>query len=386
MSDQPDGPLKEFPGPSDIMQSRSGASRRLAIIIGQDKSRFTDFYHATLTANWLEFFIGLAVVFLAINLLFALLYWADPHGIANARPGSLADAFFFSVQTLGSIGYGAMTPHSTYANVLVTIESFSSIVNIAVATGLVFARFSRPTARVLFSNVAVVTQFDGVPTLMFRAANQRGNQIFDANVTVSLARQVVTREGINMRRFEELRLVRSRTPLFALSWTVMHRIDETSPLYGQTPDSACRKSDRIDRPSQRHRRYVVGSDLCAPILSPLPNPVGAALCRRAFADRERSALGRSHPLSRYRAGKAYFRPIALFSSSVIGPSLKRYSLQLLVEARLAAADPFQDHRGVLDLLARVVQQDRLELFVLGVVGALAVPIDASSSSRSEVIA
>ena len=237
MSDQSNQPLKGFPGPSDIMRSRNGTSRRLAVIIGQDKSRFTDFYHATLTANWLEFFIGLGLVFLAINLLFALLYLADPHGIANARPGSLSDTFFFSVQTFGSIGYGAMTPHTTYANVLVTIESFSSIVNIAVATGLVFARISRPTARVLFSNVAVVTQFDGTPTLMFRAANQRGNQILDANVTVSLARQVVTREGINMRRFEELKLVRSRTPLFALSWTVMHRIDETSPFFGQTPDT-----------------------------------------------------------------------------------------------------------------------------------------------------
>ena len=109
--------------------------RRLPIIMGQDSSRWTDFYHATLTASWLEFFLGLGLVFFAINLLFALLYMADPHGIANARPGSLADAFFFSVQTFGSIGYGAMTPHTTYANVLVTVESFFSIVNIAVATG-----------------------------------------------------------------------------------------------------------------------------------------------------------------------------------------------------------------------------------------------------------
>ena len=237
MSERPNGLLEGFSGPSDIARSRNGTSRRMALIIGQDKSRFTDFYHATLTANWLEFFIGLGLVFLTINFGFALLYWADPHGIANARPGSLSDAFFFSVQTLGSIGYGAMTPRTTYANVLVTIESFSSIVNIAVATGLVFARISRPTARVLFSNVAVITQFDGAPTLMFRAANQRGNQILDANVTVSLARQIVTREGIAMRRFEELKLVRSRTPLFALSWTVMHRIDETSPFFGQTPDT-----------------------------------------------------------------------------------------------------------------------------------------------------
>ncbi len=229
----PGDPGKGFPGLPDITRQR----RALAIVKGQDNSRWTDFYHATLTASWPEFFLGLGAVFLALNLLFALLYMIDPHGIAGARPGSLSDAFFFSVQTFGSIGYGAMTPHSAYANVLVTAESFFSIVNIAVATGLVFARISRPTARVLFSNVAVIAQFEGVPTLMFRAANQRANQILDANISVSLARQAVTQEGIVMRRFEELKLMRSRTPLFALSWTVMHRIDESSPLYGQTPDS-----------------------------------------------------------------------------------------------------------------------------------------------------
>jgi len=211
--------------------------RRAAIIVGQDSSRWRDFYHATLTASWFEFFLGLGLVFFAINLLFALLYMADPHGIANARVGSLADAFFFSVQTFGSIGYGAMTPHTTYANLLVTAESFFSIVNIAVATGLVFARISRPTSRVLFSNVAVVTTFDGMPTLMFRAANQRGNQILNASITVTFAYRATTREGIVMRRFDDLKLVRARTSLFALSWTVMHRIDDTSPLYATTRDA-----------------------------------------------------------------------------------------------------------------------------------------------------
>jgi inward rectifier potassium channel len=228
-------PTDRFPGPADIMRAPPG--RTLAIIKGQDKGRWTDFYHGVLTASWPQFFLWLALLFLAYNIAFALLYMADPHGVANARPGSFFDAFFFSIQTFGSIGYGEMYSASIYANAVVTLESFVSIVNIAVATGLVFARFSRPVARVLFSNVAVVTMFDGVPTLMFRAANQRGNQILDANVVVSFASQKVTREGIAMRRFDELKLVRARTPLFALSWTIMHRIDETSPLYGQTPDT-----------------------------------------------------------------------------------------------------------------------------------------------------
>jgi inward rectifier potassium channel len=97
---------------------------------------------------------------------------------------------------------------------------------------VMFARFSRPFARVLFSKVAIITPFDGVPTLMFRAANQRGNRILDAAVSVSLARQATSKEGLVMRRFDELEPMRAKSPLFALSWTIMHRIDETSPLHG----------------------------------------------------------------------------------------------------------------------------------------------------------
>jgi len=127
-----------------------------------------------------------------------------------------------------------MAPRTLYVNLLVTAESFTGILIIALFTGIIFARFSRPFARVLFSNVAVVAPFDGVPTLMFRAANQRGESILDASVTVSLARQHTTIEGVTMRRFQELKLMRSNNPLFLLSWTVMHPIDEASPLYGLT--------------------------------------------------------------------------------------------------------------------------------------------------------
>jgi inward rectifier potassium channel len=141
------------------------------------------------------------------------------------------------MQTLGTYSTSVMAPKSFYTDTIVTIESFFSVLNIAIATGAVFARVSRPTARVLFSNHAVVTPFEGLPTLMFRVANQRGNQILEANVTLTLARQIMTREGLSMRRFEELALVRSRSPLFALSWTVMHPLDETSPIYGATRES-----------------------------------------------------------------------------------------------------------------------------------------------------
>jgi len=200
--------------------ARLPRGQRVAVMKGQDKGRFLDFYHDLLTASWPGFFLQLGALFIVVNLVFALLYLADPGGIANARPGSFPDAFFFSVQTLGTLGYGVMAPRTLWANILVTVESFSGILTIALFTGIIFARFSRPIARVVFSNVAVVAQFDGVPTLMFRAANQRGEFIVDAEVSVTLARQHTTLEGVTMRRFQELKLERSKNSLFPLSWTV----------------------------------------------------------------------------------------------------------------------------------------------------------------------
>jgi inward rectifier potassium channel len=208
---------------------------RRAVVKGQDSSRWTDVYHVVLTAPWWLFFLGLLALFGSLNLFFASLYVFDPHGISNSRPGSFWDAYLFSVQTIASVN-SEMLARSTYVNVVVSFEAFFGILYMATVTGVMFARFSRPYARVLFSKVAVIAPFDGVPTLMFRAANQRGNQIFDASVSVSLARQATTLEGVTMRRFEELKVQRSRSPLFALSWTIMHVIDEKSPLYGATID------------------------------------------------------------------------------------------------------------------------------------------------------
>ena len=219
-------------GPRPISLVKGGRGKRVAVIKGQDSGRFFDFYHGILTVSWPGFVLQLALLFLTVNLAFACLYVIDRGGVANARPGSFTDAFFFSVQTLGTLGYGVMAPRTLYTNLLVTVESFTGILIIALFTGIIFARFSRPFARLVFSRVAVVTMFDGVPTLMFRAANQRGNSILDASVNVSLAGNYMTLEGIPMRRFQELKLIRSSNPLFALSWTVMHPIDETSPLYG----------------------------------------------------------------------------------------------------------------------------------------------------------
>jgi inward rectifier potassium channel len=196
--------------------------------------QWRDVYHRMLTLSWPRFFLGMATWYIGLNVVFALLYMADPDAIAEARPGSFADAFFFSVQTVATIGYGVMHPQSLYGNLVMTLETSFGLIGFAVLTGLIFARFSRPTSRILFSQVAVVTRHDGIPTLMFRCANQRLNQILEAAVGVTILRDEVSAEGRQIRRFHDLKLLRQRTPVFALTWTVMHPIDADSPLHGMT--------------------------------------------------------------------------------------------------------------------------------------------------------
>jgi inward rectifier potassium channel len=154
--------------------------------------------------------------------------------IANATPGSFRDAFFFSVETFATIGYGVLAPATLYANLLMTVESLFGIMLVALTTGIMFARVSHPTARVLFAKVAVIAPYNGAPTLMIRLANERKSQIVEADVSMTLVRNELTTEGTFMRRFYDLRLERSHTPIFALSFLVMHQIDGASPLAGAT--------------------------------------------------------------------------------------------------------------------------------------------------------
>ncbi len=200
-------------------------------------SYWRDPYHLMLTVPWPGFLFLIALAYAGINGLFALAYLIGGDNIANARPGSFTDSFFFSVQTFASIGYGAMTPKTFYANVLVAIEAWVELLSLAVITGLAFARFSKPKARVLFSKVAVIAPYQGVPTLMFRAANERRNQVLEAQMLVYLTMDEVSKEGTRMRRIYDLSLTRSRTPNFRLTWTAMHPIDEQSPLYGLSQES-----------------------------------------------------------------------------------------------------------------------------------------------------
>jgi inward rectifier potassium channel len=132
----------------------------------------------------------------------------------------------FSSHTVATVGYGNMYPIDVLTNVIVVTEITFGLLFFALASGLIFGRFSRQTARVLFSNVAVVKNFEGVRTLMFRAANQRHNFVFEANV-----RCLETIEGKQMRRFYDLKLDRASRPYSALTWLIMHRIDDASPLF-----------------------------------------------------------------------------------------------------------------------------------------------------------
>jgi len=205
--------------------------------IGLPRPWLGDLYHFALRLAWWRFLlIGLSA-YLAANAAFALLYLAQPGAIANARPGSFADAFFFSIQTIATLGYGVMAPATFYANIIVTIETAGGLMLLALTTGLAFARFSRPTARILFSRVAVIGPYNGAPTLSFRLANQRRNQILEAEVAAILLRDERTAEGALIRRFYDLKLARTRTPVFALTFTVMHEIDRDSPLHGASAAS-----------------------------------------------------------------------------------------------------------------------------------------------------
>lgn len=208
--------------------------------LGVSRFDWHDVYHIIMSLSWPQFFAGAVTVYLFVNLVFAGIYFVGSHAVSNAS--SFTDYFFFSVETLATVGYGAMSPATFYGHCVATAEIVTGMLSMAVITSLVFARFSKPTARILFSRVAVITPYDGVRTLIFRVANQRRSYILEATASLVLIRDEETAEGHSLRRFYDLRLERSRSPVFALSWQIMHRIDEASPLFDVTAD-AIREGD-----------------------------------------------------------------------------------------------------------------------------------------------
>lgn len=203
----------------------------------------SDLYHALIRMPWHLFLPMVVMVYLVANLLFALVYTALGDVIAGST--GFWDNFFFSVQTWATIGYGGMSPKTTAANIVVVVESMSGIFGVAMLTGLLFAKFSRPNARILFANHAVVTRRNGQPFLMVRMANERGSFVVEASAHITIVKPEVTAEGERMRRVFDLDLVRDNQPWFVMSWTVMHPIDEKSPFFGLTEEQLRRDSIRI---------------------------------------------------------------------------------------------------------------------------------------------
>ncbi|ARN81653.1 ion channel [Methylocystis bryophila] len=200
------------------------------------QSFWTDLHHYAMTASWPRFFAALAAGFICLNTLFALLYvlgaaFGD-EPVANARPGSFADYFFFSVETLATVGYGDLHPHSLYGHLVATIATFVGVSSVAIVAGATFARFARPRARLLFAQNPVIAPHDGARMLMIRFANERVNAITEAAAQLWIIRQERTAESASFRKFYRLRLTRDDNPVFALTWTLMHPLDEESPLHG----------------------------------------------------------------------------------------------------------------------------------------------------------
>jgi inward rectifier potassium channel len=221
------------------------AGRLEFVKINVAKFDFRDTYHLILTLTWPWFAALVLAIYILINLVFASLYLLGGRCIAELPPGSFSEAFFFSVETLATVGYGHMYPDTFYGHCLTTVEIVIGMFGMAVITGVIFIRFSRPTARILFSKCAVISPFDGVPTLMLRVANQRHIPMAEAEFRVMLFRDERIQEEDTVRRFYALKLQFDRMIAFPVALTLRHVIDGSSPLYGMTPEDLKKSDTRL---------------------------------------------------------------------------------------------------------------------------------------------
>jgi inward rectifier potassium channel len=206
---------------------------------GLDPLSSLSLYHWLLTISWPKFLAFISATYLVLNAFFALAYLACGPDVLQSSSGSFANepfyrAFFFSVDTFATIGYGNITPVGVVANSLVTIEALLNIVGVALATGVIFARFSRPSARIIYSRNAIIAPYQGAHALEFRIANARRSQLIEVQVQAILTK-LERVGGTTVRKFHDLPLERNRVVFFPLSWTVVHPIDAASPMSGLTP-------------------------------------------------------------------------------------------------------------------------------------------------------
>ena len=219
-----------------------------------------DPYHFALSLTWPQFALLFLCLYLGINLLFAVLYMLVPGAIANARPGNFGDAFFFSMETLATVGYGAMSPATLYGHLIAAAEIIVGVAFSAIMTGLTFVRFSRARSKMLYAERPVVAAFNGRPTLMLRIANGRAGMLVEAKAELAALIREQTQEGQMFRRIHDLKLVRGRLHMFPLTWTLMHEIDQKSPLHGIGPERLAGMDFRLFV-AVKARDYVLAADV-----------------------------------------------------------------------------------------------------------------------------
>ena len=229
-------PMNDFI--SNLPKAKDGGDSKLKRSInlepvrkGLPNSFKKDLYFYFVEASWLQLSIALFFIYILGNVFFAGLYLMSPDSITNST-NTFAESFFFSIQTMTTIGYGALSPEGMYSNLIVTVEAAFGLIGVALITGLAFAKISRPNAKILFSKIMIHTKINGKKSISFRISNTRGNDIVEATMTLSALVDEVTLEGENIRRVIDLNLVRSKTPFFKLTWLVTHVIDQESPLFG----------------------------------------------------------------------------------------------------------------------------------------------------------
>jgi len=198
--------------------------------IGVNEFDVRDPYHLALAISWPQFFMGVVLVYLAINLVFALLYLAVPGSVIHMPAGSLPDAFFFSIETLATVGYGNMAPVGLYAHVVSTVEIFIGMLLTATMTGLVFVRFSKPQSKILFAEKAVVTRSGGRTRLMIRIGNGRMYALTDAEARLTTIVSETEPNGQVIRYVVDLKLQLTNMAFFPLTWLVIHEVTQDSPL------------------------------------------------------------------------------------------------------------------------------------------------------------
>jgi inward rectifier potassium channel len=234
--------------PNQRLMNRDGTSnvQRRGIPLLQSLS----FYHELITMSWWKFNVTIFVTYLVVNILFSCLYYfgdIDHLGgmQANNELEKFMEAFFFSTQTLSTVGFGRLNPEGFYDSSVAAIESMTGLLGFALATGLLYGRFSRPLAKLIFSEHAIIAPYRGIKALMFRFANPRKSQLLELEVEVNMSYVESDDSGRPVRRFISLELERKRVAILSMTWTIVHPLDENSPIAMWTMEDYIKKDCEV---------------------------------------------------------------------------------------------------------------------------------------------